>query len=80
MKALLLLVACATASCRSEGQTAPMPAPAESRPPCIHETCAERPRRLRCTIQIGYRCDEYEIQYERHCVCDAWGPALELQQ
>lgn len=44
-------------------------------PPCIHETCGDRPARLRCIHGdiIPERCDVYAFEYEHHCTCDAWG-------
>lgn len=48
-------------------------------PPCIHQVCGERPRFLQCEAwRVGHQesaCSRFEIQYEHHCVCDAWAPA-----
>lgn len=57
------------------------PAPAPTGPPCIHQLCAQRPAFLNCASeavngQFSTRyCARWEIQYEHHCDCDAWGPA-----
>lgn len=44
-------------------------------PPCIHETCGERPDRLWCAGWSGFwkACDQWKLVYERHCDCDTWG-------
>ncbi len=47
---------------------------APSAPVCIQETCTERPRWLVCEKDTVYKCWQYRIDYERHCVCDKWGP------
>jgi hypothetical protein len=52
-------------------------------PPCIRETCAERPHAFQCVAYRNgfgshadiYACARFEIEYEHHCVCDEWGEA-----
>lgn len=74
---LALLVGCTDLQ-RSE----PVPEPANAAPPgppCVHETCSERPRWLRCEHNYGGHCSTYRIDYERHCVCDRWANAEPLR-
>ena len=55
---------------------ATMPPAGPSAPPCIHEVCGERPKRLRCVAAAavgGAKCEAFDIEYARHCTCDAWG-------
>ncbi len=60
---------------KAEPPTATIAQPVASPPRCTHEACGERPRWLKCTEFLGGDvCRTQEIQYEHHCVCDAWAP------
>ncbi len=68
---------------RSTSSTSASQAPSHSPPPapeCAHETCAERPKWLRCVETHYFNpstvCVKFEIDYGHHCVCDAWKPAV----
>lgn len=47
---------------------------APAAPPCIHERCEERPKRLECTgpYMGANTCWRWEVIYEHHCTCDQW--------
>lgn len=54
------------------------PVPAPAGPPCVRETCAERPGTLWCAemrhIATGSdgTCYRWKILYEHHCDCVEW--------
>lgn len=54
------------------------PAPAvDPGPPCMHETCGERPKYLKCVSWPGaHECGTFEVLYEHHCNCDRWAPMV----
>lgn len=68
-----LVVGCGVVESSQDGTTAPIAAPAPKPPPCVHETCGERPVRYRCESYSTYVCYTYRIEYEHHCTCDRWG-------
>ena len=73
---LLLALCMALAACNAPSERivpALDAAPPEQAPPCVHEVCGDRPVRIRCYSATTYFCNEYAVDYERHCHCDAWG-------
>ncbi len=81
----LMLLGAALCGCpapRADAATAPNATaaamPAMPVPRCIHETCGERPKYLKCNGSWGAAgCGGWEILYEHHCDCDTWAAAVD---
>lgn len=57
-------------------EAVPSASPAPAPPPCIRESCAERPAGLVCaswrSVSFNTPCACFRITYERHCDCIEW--------